>query len=225
MKARSEPGGLLARRPAQKRSQLRVGALLDAADALLEARALHEISLHDIAHGAGVPPSSAYHFFPTREAAFLSLARRHLDKLHQDLLAADLETVDRWQDYICLRNQVAVAFFNASAPARKLMLGSAVGSEIRTLDYDDIEGRAQTHYAHMDQFFVMPFMRQPELKFRVLIGIYDGIWASAYAKYGHITEVYAQESRTAGVAYLSTILPPVIPLRHPGERPAQPVAP
>ncbi|OYW87702.1 MAG: hypothetical protein B7Z22_03915 [Hyphomonas sp. 32-62-5] len=37
-----------------------------------------EIGLYQIADQANVPPGSVYHFFPTKEAAFLALANRYL---------------------------------------------------------------------------------------------------------------------------------------------------
>lgn len=55
-----------ARKPAQKRSLIRVNALLDAADALLQDREISDIGLYDVANAAKVPPTSAYHFFPTK---------------------------------------------------------------------------------------------------------------------------------------------------------------
>ena len=52
-KVEGAPPSLAAgRRPAQKRSQIRVHALLEAADALLQQRDINEISLYDVAHAA-----------------------------------------------------------------------------------------------------------------------------------------------------------------------------
>ena len=65
---------LAGRRPSQKRGQARVDALLEAADQLLLERDASEIGLYDVAHLAGVPPTSAYHFFPTKESVLLALA-------------------------------------------------------------------------------------------------------------------------------------------------------
>jgi len=48
-----------------------------------------------------------------------------------------------------------------------------------------------------------------------LIGIYDGIWMTSYARHGRITRRLRQESELAGIAYCETFLPAVIPLRAP----------
>ncbi len=49
-----------------------------------------DIGLYQIAEEAGVPPASTYHFFPTKDAAFLALAQRYLD----GFVAASAEPID-----------------------------------------------------------------------------------------------------------------------------------
>jgi AcrR family transcriptional regulator len=204
------------RRPSQKRGQVRVDALLDAADKLLLERETHDIGVYDVAHQAGVPPTSAYHFFPTQEAIFLALAERYLQKLR---LAAEaptnLENVERWPDYIEERYYVVVNFFNTHLPARKLLIGPAVGSEIKNLDLADVDRYSQGWYATMNKVFVMPYVKDPSFKFTILVAIYDGVWMSSYAKFGYITEKFAREGLAAGISYLETFLPKTIPLRDP----------
>lgn len=212
------PAAFAGRRPAQKRSQVRVDALLNAADELLHDREAAEIGLYDVAHRAGVPPTSAYHFFPTKESVFVALAERYLQKMHAMLEAPiDLSKIERWPDWIADRNRRVVQFFNESLPTRKLLIGSAVGSEIKNLDFADIDSNASATYAAMNQIFIMPYLQDPTLKFTVLIGIYDGVWMSSYARHGYITPTYAREALEAGIAYLSTFLPQAIPLRNPDQ--------
>jgi AcrR family transcriptional regulator len=205
------------RRPAQKRSQLRVTALLDAADRLLQDRDINDIGLYDVAHMAKVPPTSAYHFFPTKESVFLALAQRYLQTLHAALQAPlDLDAIEHWQDLVAIRYQRVVDYFNASLSARKLFIGMAVGSDVKKLDFDDMDNLVLWTYRSMDAIFEMPFVRDPAFKFTVLFGIQDGIWASSYAKHGYITPAFGQEGLRAGLAYLSTFLPQTIALRAPG---------
>ncbi len=212
------------RRPAQKRSHLRVTALLDAADRLLEDRDINDIGLYDVAHMAEVPPTSAYHFFPTKESVFLALAQRYLQTLHTALQAPiDLEAIERWQDLVIIRYDRVVEYFNASLPARKLFIGMAVGSDVKKLDFEDMDNLVVWFHRSMDAIFEMPFVRDPAFKFTVLFGIQDGIWASSYAKHGHITPAFAEEGRRAAIAYLSTFLPQTIALRPPNGDQGPPV--
>jgi AcrR family transcriptional regulator len=212
------------RRPAQRRSHLRVTALLDAADRLLQDRDINDIGLYDVAHMAKVPPTSAYHFFPTKESVFLALAQRYLHTLHAVLQEQlDLETIEHWQDVVSVRYYRVVDYFNASLPARKLFIGMAVGSDVKKLDFEDMDNLVVWTYRSMDAIFEMPFIRDPAFKFTVLFGIHDGVWASSYAKHGYITPAFAQEGLRAGLAYLSTFLPQTIALRHPGAEQPPPV--
>lgn len=212
------------RRPAQKRSHLRVTALLDAADRLLQDRDINDIGLYDVAHMAKVPPTSAYHFFPTKESVFLALAQRYLQTLHATLQAPlDLDAIERWQDLVAVRYFRVVDYFNASLPARKLFIGMAVGSDVKKLDFEDMDNLVVWTYRSMDAIFEMPFIRDPAFKFTVLFGLQDGIWASSYAKHGYITPAFAQEGLRAGLAYLSTFLPQTIALRPPSGEQGPPI--
>lgn len=215
------------RRPAQKRSQVRVGALLDAADALLQARDINDISLYDVAHAAGVPPTSAYHFFPTKESVFLALAERYLQQMHGVLdEPMDLTGIERWQDFVALRYGRVVDWFNASLCARKLFMGTALLSDIKTLDFQDMDNSAEGYYRLMDRYFDMPYVRDPAFKFSVTFAIHDGIWATSYAKHGHITQEFAKEGLRAALAYMSTFLPETIAMRPPAaEEPAAALEP
>jgi AcrR family transcriptional regulator len=211
------PAGVAAaRRPAQKRSHARVNALLDAADRLLQDREISDIGLYDVAHEAKVPPTSAYHFFPTKESVFLALAERYLRKMHASLDAPlDLEAIERWQDLVAARYWRVVEYFNASLSARKLFMGTALHSDIRKLDFQDMDTLAAGTYRSMDLYFVMPYVRDPAFKFNVSFAIHDGIWAVSFAKHGHITQEFAKEGLRAVLAYMSTFLPETIALRAP----------
>jgi AcrR family transcriptional regulator len=204
------------RRPSQKRGQERVDALLDAADRLLMEHDPGEIGLYDVAKLAGVPPTSAYHFFPTKDAIFLALAERYLAKMHgsvdDEVTGGDLEC---WQDLIGIWYHRVVRYFNDNLPARKLFIGSAVGSDIKRMDFHDIQTNAPAMYETLNRIFEMPFIKDHELKFIVLVGIYDGIWMSSYAAEGYITPAFEREGLRAGLAYLETFIPRIVPFRAP----------
>jgi AcrR family transcriptional regulator len=204
------------RRPSQKRGQERVDALLEAADRLLMEHDPSEIGLYDVAKLAGVPPTSAYHFFPTKDAMFLALAERYLGKMHDmvddEVSGGELEC---WQDLIAIWYHRVVRYFNENLPARKLFIGSAVGSDIKRMDFRDIQTNAPAMYDVLNRIFEMPYIKDHELKFIVLVGIYDGIWMSSYAAEGYITPAFAREGLRAGLAYLESFIPRIVPFRAP----------
>lgn len=195
---------------------MRVEALLNAADQLLQQREASDVGVYDVARLAAVPPASAYHFFATQESVLLALAERYLRRLHESLRAAlRAAPVERWPDYVRARYEAAVRFFNDSPVACKLLLRAEVGSTIKELDLADIDRGTAEWYDSMNEIFVMPYVNDSHLKFTVLVGVYDGIWMASYAKYGFITPEFAREGLTAGLAYLDSFLPKTIPLRDP----------
>ena len=211
------PRGGQPRKPAQERSRVRYEALLDATAELLAERDFNDVGLYDIAERSGVPPASTYHFFPTKEAAFTALAARYLNRL-TELLNAPVEGsgLDSWVDYLRVRFERAVDYYNTHAAFARIALSGSVISEIRTLDAQFLsESADNTPFGGLARHFVLPYLPDPQLKFAVLVGIYDGVWMTSYARHGRITEEYAREGLKAGISYCRTFLPEVLPLRDP----------
>jgi AcrR family transcriptional regulator len=218
MAATSPPheNNLLARKPAQERTRLRFEVLLDAADRLLLHRETSKIGLYDIAAAADMPPASAYHLFPTKEAVLVALAERYLKGLGSHIVRPfEPGAVQCWQEFVAVEMVRAVEFYNDHPVMSKLFFGDHVLSEIRILDTRNVEVASASTYDRMDRVFCMPFVRRPELKFSALIGIYDGVWMTSYAKHGRITEAFARETERAALAYCATFLPSTLPLRMP----------
>ena len=214
--ARVGKAALTARKPAQQRSRLRFEALLDAADALLAKNETTDVGLYDIAAAAGVPPASVYHLFPTKEAAFVALAERYLTGLSAYIIRPfDAAEVQRWKDLIVLEMYRAIEFYNQHPVMCKLFLGENVLPDVRMLDVRNVAAVSSSSYARMNKHFEMPHLHNPDIKFAVLIGIYDGIWMTSYARHGYIAEDFARETELAAIAYCETFLPSVLPLRAP----------
>ena len=208
------------RRPSQQRSRLRFEMLLDAADALLSDRETTDVGLYDIAGAAKVPPASVYHLFPTKEAALVALAERYLTGLKTHLSKpVHGRQLQRWQDYITIEIHRAIEYYNDNEVMSKLFFGASVIRDIRILDVKNVEAASASTYDRMNTVFEMPYLYDADTKFASLIGIYDGIWMTSYARHGRITADFARESELAGIAYCETFLPAVIPLRAPPSPP------
>jgi len=204
------------RRPSQQRSRLRFQMLLDAADALLGDRETTDVGLYDIARAAKVPPASAYHLLPTKEAAFVALAERYLVGLSKHIIrplpGAELR---RWQDFVTLEIRRAIEYYNDNKVMAKLFFGANVIPDVRILDVKNVAAASASTYGRMNRLFEMPYLYDADTKFATLIGIYDGIWMTSYSRHGRITEEFARETELAAIAYCETFLPTVIALRAP----------
>src|ERR1044071_9052485 len=76
----------IAPRPARGRRAPRVSgdererAILETAERLLEKRSFHEISIDDLARGAGLSRPTFYFYFPSKEAVLLTLVDRMVEE-------------------------------------------------------------------------------------------------------------------------------------------------
>ena len=68
------------RRAARVSAQERETAILETAERLLQDRSVQEISVDDLARGAGISRPSFYFYFPSKEAVFLTLIDRLVDQ-------------------------------------------------------------------------------------------------------------------------------------------------
>jgi hypothetical protein len=111
----------------------------------------------------------------------------------------------------------AVEYYNRRAVMLKLFFGANVIADVRLLDVRNVAAASASSYERMNRLFEMPYLHDPDTKYASLIGIYDGIWMTSYARHGLITPDFARESEIAGIAYCESFLPAVIPLRAPAD--------
>lgn len=204
------------RRPLQKRSRERFEKLLDAADDLLSVRDINTVGIHDIAERAGVPPASAYHFFPTREAVFVALADRYLAKLstvsRQPVVPDEPQ---RWQDLFRTSNRRTIDFYNEHPVFMKLFFSNSVIADVRRRDVEYIQRLSEMSYEWMNRYFHMPHLPNSTRQFSVIIAIFEGLCLASYARYGRVTGEYAEEVTHVIIAYGRTFLPEHLPRRTP----------
>ncbi|HXB14977.1 MAG TPA: TetR/AcrR family transcriptional regulator [Solirubrobacteraceae bacterium] len=82
-------------------AQEREAAILETAERLLDERSVQEISVDDLARGAGISRPSFYFYFPSKEAVFLTLIDRLVEQAEGgreviDRIAEDPAT--RWRE-------------------------------------------------------------------------------------------------------------------------------
>ncbi|KKB63254.1 hypothetical protein WM40_12120 [Robbsia andropogonis] len=195
------------KRPQQGRSVARYNALLDAAHVLLFEQDLNAIGLYDIAEKAGVPPASAYHFFPTPVAVFLALAERYHQSFREITLDLEIPEDRRWQTLLRQRLLGAAAVYNANPPMQKLFLGTHATRELVLAEAGFNEQIAEEMEAAYDRYFHMPVIRNAQRKWHLMLTLVDAVWSLSYTKHRTITDEYAEESVLIAVSYCRTFLP------------------
>ncbi|MBS0411221.1 MAG: TetR/AcrR family transcriptional regulator [Proteobacteria bacterium] len=202
------------RAPRRERGVQRYRELIDALETLLETHHADDVGLYQIAEQAGARPASAYHFFPTREAAFFALAERYLggfaQGLHRPVMA---EAFTSWLDLLAYDSRKSVEYFQQHPAALKLLIGRAGGQRVRELDVRHNRSVGKVYVSRIQAAFELPDIPDAASKFHTMLEIQDAIWAISFVKHGTITQEYADEAIRACRAYIRLYYPEVVRLR------------
>ncbi len=203
------------RAPSRGRGVIRYEGLLDSLEALLVDRDLEDVGLYQIAEHAKVPHASVYHFFPTKEAAFMALAQRYVaeirsQKRHRPVPPMALQS---WQDFLGHELREAIGFFRVTPQAMKLFLGRYGGMETWRAEIAQNVSAAHLLFRRLDSAFHLPFIRDVEMKFLTFIEVVDAVLGISYVRDGEITDEAIEEAHRASVAYCRLFLPDQLELR------------
>jgi TetR/AcrR family transcriptional regulator, ethionamide resistance regulator len=127
-------------RPARGRRAPRVSgddrerAILETAEELLRGRPLHEISIDDLARGAGISRPTFYFYFPSKEAVLLTL----LDRMVEEARTGRGDALDRFaEDPPHWLRQAIAAIYETFRSHRAIALAAAdaraTSEEVRDL--------------------------------------------------------------------------------------------
>ncbi|GLK86134.1 TetR/AcrR family transcriptional regulator [Ancylobacter defluvii] len=191
----------------RRRGQIRLKALIEATDALLQEHDVSEVGLYQIAEQAGVPPASIYHFFPNKEAALVALAEDYLERLVARSIEAPPSPPANWQELIGWRIRTSARFYNEHVPLMRLFLGASISAEVRQRDMAGTLAVSRTRAEMFDRHFVMPPIKDWIGKLATSLAIADGIWALSYSQNQSITDESIEEGVRAVTAYLRCYLP------------------
>ncbi|WP_432181761.1 TetR/AcrR family transcriptional regulator [Streptomyces sp. NBC_00063] len=196
----------------QARGRERREHLLAAASRLLAERDLDEISLQDLAQAAGIPTSSAYHFYANAMDAFAALAK----EISADLAAALTEPIPAsrlvtWEDVFTVSAGRAVDFYASRPDARQLLIGSKTPPQFKRADRENDRMLGQVLRGHLAAAFRLPAMERDEEVYFHAVEIIDLFYSLSMLRDGEITDEMAEEALRAGIAYLRTYLPARLP--------------
>lgn len=198
--------GPAAGRTTQARGRARRAELLAAARAALADDSLDQISMAAIAERAGIPLSSAYHFFGDVSELWKELARTiAAQQASEDL---DLPRFSRWEDLIRASLIHHRGAFNADPAARKLMLGPHTPPDIKNAGCkEDFRFGTALWTAVRSQFVLPELADSRELFFKALL-IADVFYSLSVAEHDFVTEEAQDEAILAMTSYLRVYLPP-----------------
>jgi len=202
-------------RRTQERGRTRRAILVEASRKLLREREIDEISLTDVADAAGVPKSSAYHFFSHVLEVYEAAASDMEAEIHDDLDRLSVADCTDWRQTVTRFVDRGSAYFNAHRDAMQLLIGPKSPSAIKLKDRQNDFAIAGQLRDQISRNFELPELADsPEIFFRA-IEIADLFFGLSVIRYGHITEAFTDEAARATCAYLSLYLPVVLPRTRP----------
>ena len=134
------PGERLAGRTARSRRTRRRGGddrereILATAERLLADRSVHEISVDDLARGAGISRPTFYFYFPSKEAVLLTLLDRVAEEARatRDRALGDLDAPppELWRRALAAIHETFAAHRGLTMAASELLAGSEEAREL-----------------------------------------------------------------------------------------------
>jgi len=198
----------------QRRGVQRRERLLRAARELIARRALSDVTYAGVCARAGVPASSAHHFYPDLDAVYRALLEAHradMDAaLMRPLRARDTRS---WQAIVeCLIDRAA-GYHRAHPVGAKLAIGGETPPQIKRMDRDADRGRAGFALRVAAEVFVVPRFADMERVAFIAAELVDTVFTASMLESGRLTQAYVQLAKLAAIGFLSQYLGPSLPAR------------
>jgi AcrR family transcriptional regulator len=219
MARRKGPSPAKAPARTQRRGDQRRERLLAAAGELVLGLPLPDVTYAAICARAGVPASSAYHFYPDVEALFralLEIGRRDFDSAVLRPLRPS--QCQRWQSVVeCLVDRAAA--YNRKHPvAARIAIGGQTPPQLKRVDRDADRVRAGLALEVLESLFVVPPLRHKRKVAFAATEIIDTLFTTSMIEEGRITPTYVRIAKQAVVGFLTQYFGGSLPRRGKGAR-------
>ncbi len=197
----------------QRRGDQRRERLLGAARVLIARLPLADVTYAGVCAGAGVPASSAHHFYPDLDAIFRALLEVHRAEMDATLMrplkARDTRS---WQAIVeCLVDRAA-RYHRAHPVGAKLAIGGETPPQIKRIDRDADRGRAGFALSVAEEVFVVPRLADKARVAYVATELVDTVFTASMLESGRLSPAYVRLAKRAAIGfleqYLGTSLPP-----------------
>jgi AcrR family transcriptional regulator len=200
----------------QRRGDRRRERLLAAARELIARLPLADVTYAGVCARAGVPASSAHHFYPDLDAVFRALLEAHraaMDAaLMRPLKARDTRS---WQGIVeCLIDRAA-RYHRAHPVGAKLAIGGETPPQIKRIDRDADRGRAGFALRVAEAVFVVPRFADKARVAYVATELVDTVFTASMLESGRLAPAYIRLAKRAAIGFLSQYLGASLPSRSP----------
>jgi AcrR family transcriptional regulator len=191
----------------QRRGVRRRERLLRAARELIARLPLPDVTYAGVCARAGVPASSAHHFYPDLDAIFRALLEAHRAEMDAALMrplrARDTRS---WQAIVeCLVDRAA-RYNRAHPVGAKLAIGGETPPQIKRIDRDADRRRAGFALRVAEDVFVVPRFADKERIAYVATELVDTVFTASMLESGRLTPAYVKLAKLAAIGFLSQYL-------------------
>lgn len=180
--------------------------LLSAAKQLLAEQDLDAVNLTDVALQAGIPKTSAYHFYTNIKDLYINLVGEIEEELHEKLSQPLKETPKSWQEVIEMMLDLGVEFYESNPAARQLLIGPKTLPDIKLRDRDSDITLGAIFEKQVLNFFDFPDLPNRQKVFFRMVEIADLMFALSMLESGEITDEMSAEAKRASIAYLNSYI-------------------
>jgi AcrR family transcriptional regulator len=196
----------------QARGRERREKMLRAATELLSEKELSEISFNDVAALAGIPKGSAYHFYANVMELYAALTEQLGAELFECLSPAiPKRQVSCWEDVIKVLCKRVEQYYAQRPGARKLLVGGETPPQFKRSDRDNDRRLGALIKSHLAAHFQLPVIPNDLDVFFYAVEIVDLFYCLSMIRHNRITEAMGEEAILAGIAYLRSYLPAILP--------------
>lgn len=196
----------------QARGRARRKALLAAARDMLTTKTLQEIELSDVAAMAGIPKSSAYHFYSDIHSLYAELASIEDEELREVFLQPVPEA-ESWVEILFVLIDRAAAYFRANRSAQQLMLGPATPPDIKRSSRMADVAHGAVYEQQINAQFVLPDIPDRDRKFFCAVESIDLMFQLSLIERDVLDDAFVEEAKTIASAYLGAFIPRVLAKR------------
>ncbi len=191
-------------RPTQRRGDARRERLLRAAHVLLQTQDFRRLRFVAICKRAGIPHGSARHFYPDLDALLqgllMDLGRRHDEFLARPLPAAATRS---WRALVNCLIERSARFQRRNPVLAKLTIGGYMPPELKRLDRDADLDRARFLLRRLDEFFVLPRLKNNERMAYYAIEVVDTAFMLSMRENGKVTPWWVKRAKDAATSVLA----------------------
>jgi AcrR family transcriptional regulator len=198
----------------QRRGVERRERLLRAASALIARRPLSAVTYVAVCARAGVPPSSAHHFYADLDAIFCALLEAHRAQMDAALMRPFKPRDTRsWQAIVeCLVDRAA-RYHRAHPVGAKLAIGGETPPQIKRIDRDADHARAGFALRLAEELFVVPRFADKARVAYVATELVDTVFTASMLESGRLMPAYVRLAKQAAIGFLAQHLGASLPRR------------